>query len=860
MEGVSDMIQLIKDYNTTRNSTYSAQLRSDMQNIENVLNKVDDDMKRHRTGVAVHDSSQVTHDGYTVENRLKNLFARFANLVLNHDGKDVKEVVDSRVTTDGEIAATLKDRLDREFSKLDRKIKRVVNVDDFGADPTGKTDSTEAFKKAFGSGKVQVVMSAGIYVVKGLKIPSWVRLVGQGIGVTFLILNEETPASEWVITNADYEKGNRNIHIEGFSADWNRERQGGLRATGGQHSTCVAFANSKFVWIKNIENMNPALHGIDITAPTYDHLPDTKYTKDGCKYVWIDGCVNSGYGDDGITTHYSEYIFISNCHCTNPTGLAHAAGKANSNGIEIDDGSKHVWLLNNYTEGNIRGVEVKAHTEWPASQNVHILGHVSYRDVRAYDLRHIGHHKAEDPESTTAYDVTLTDCTAIEPVFNDLYEGISPRALVVSAYKNVQIVNFTAIGDPDYDYKNGPVVAFQYRSRYITVNGIKMRGFRKASHDIRVIGGPQKSDHVKISNFDILDSAPVGIGLGGGVYHSNIINGTLIGKNGSAGIESPNNQTTIVGVEATGYKVPARLAGREYSTIPTRVKGGFMGGNTSGSALHEASAILGGTGDNVAKGPANVLLGVRGGSTTEGSRQALIAVNNCHTKGDGNSRAILASQGVINDNAYSVRGGYGTGSASTKNTRWELDSSGGHIRGTGRVESVSDFKDFAEYFESADGKKIDSSYLVALEGEKIRKAEKGDKILGVVSETAGLVLGGAAFYWNDQYVRNEFGGTVYETVFRGGEEIRIPKLNPDYDPSLEYVPRDSRDEWHVIGLIGQVFVRIDETVNVGDSVSAIGGIATKAESGGYGTVMRIKSPYNAEKGFGVAQMIVTPQH
>ena len=37
--------------------------------------------------------------------------------------------------------------------------------------------------------------------------------------------------------------------------------------------------------------------------------------------------------------------------------------------------------------------------------------------------------------------------------------------------------------------------------------------------------------------------------MGGGVYHSNIINGTLIGKNGSVGIESPNNQTTIVGVE-----------------------------------------------------------------------------------------------------------------------------------------------------------------------------------------------------------------------------------------------------------------------------------------------------------------------
>ena len=42
-----------------------------------------------------------------------------------------------------------------------------------------------------------------------------------------------------------------------------------------------------------------------------------------------------------------------------------------------------------------------------------------------------------DPESTTAYDVTLTDCTAIEPVFNALYDGVTPRALVISAYKTL---------------------------------------------------------------------------------------------------------------------------------------------------------------------------------------------------------------------------------------------------------------------------------------------------------------------------------------------------------------------------------------------------------------------------------------
>ncbi|MFZ7753593.1 peptidase G2 autoproteolytic cleavage domain-containing protein [Bacillus velezensis] len=45
-------------------------------------------------------------------------------------------------------------------------------------------------------------------------------------------------------------------------------------------------------------------------------------------------------------------------------------------------------------------------------------------------------------------------------------------------------------------------------------------------------------------------------------------------------------------------------------------------------------------------------------------------------------------------------------------------------------------KDLAEYFESADGSKIEASYLVALEGDKIRKAHVGDKILGVVSKNS----------------------------------------------------------------------------------------------------------------------------
>ncbi|MEH6972023.1 peptidase G2 autoproteolytic cleavage domain-containing protein [Bacillus sp. JJ675] len=52
--------------------------------------------------------------------------------------------------------------------------------------------------------------------------------------------------------------------------------------------------------------------------------------------------------------------------------------------------------------------------------------------------------------------------------------------------------------------------------------------------------------------------------------------------------------------------------------------------------------------------------------------------------------------------------------------------------------------------------------IVALEGDKIRPAEKGDNLFGVISETAGVVLGEASLHWSGRYVKNEFGGYVYE--------------------------------------------------------------------------------------------------
>lgn len=810
------------------------------------------------------------------------LNTRIDNLILSTGS--LAELVDARTDAEGVAQTVLKVRLDKEYNKLLAKINKTVRVTDFGAVRDGITDDTEAFRKAMGTGKVRVVVPAGVYVVRGLKIPSWVELVGDGMGLTIIILHPDTPASEWVITNQDYVNGNRNISIKGMTLDWNKTRQGGVGATGGQHSSCLALAKVKFAWIKEVEGINPGLHSFDITAPTYDHLPETDYTKDGCRFIWLDNCVASGYGDDGITTHYSEYIWITNSHLSDPDGDAHEDGVSNSNGIEIDDGSKHVWVINNYTSGNIRGVEVKAHTEWPAAQDVHIIGHVSYRDVRAYDFRHIGHHTVEDPDSTTAYDIVATNITAIEPVFNPLYEGLTPRALAISAYVNVNIAGFTAIGDPTYDYGDNPVIAIQYKSRNIGLHNINIRGFKKASEDIRLIGGDQKTDNINISNVQIYKSAKIGIGIGSAIYHVNLTNITMIGESGQIGLSSVNSQDSIVGVHAEGYALAASIAGNDYlDFVPNNIKGGSRIASTSGYAKTETSTLISSTSDSKAtgdktaviassnseaSGEGSIIIASSGDSKTEGGRDAIISSNNSKTPGSTeNGKVILASNGVINDNNYSVRGGYGESTnPSTANTKWELDSISGTGKFSGPITGSSAFSDYAEYFESLNGEKIDSGFIVTLDSGKIRKANKGDIPLGVISETAGNILGQATYHWQNRYLTNEFGGLILEEriiqikkdesdeiIF---EHQMLPAENPDWDIEAEYISRENRDEWHIVGLLGQIRIRIDDTVKENGFITPNEGIGTDSDKG-Y-KVMEITTPYDEIKGYGVALCFVHP--
>lgn len=851
-----------------------------VENFKRILDSYQDivkNIKHHKEDEKhAHNAKQIDYKSTNVYDELTYQDGRIEGLVIGHNGNGIEELKDSRTALDGTNHTLLSKRLKYDFelikktiednyNKLNTKIERIVNVNDFGADPTGMKDSTQAFKDALRGGNVHVHMTAGTYKVMGIKLSSNTTLSGEGKDITFIKLADEAPAESIVITNEDMSGNATNIHIKNFTVDGNKFRQDRtLQASGGSLSSNVRFAGVKHGSIYSIKSVDALLHGIDVTYASDTYL----YDGDGVrvneelesKYIHIDDCETSGFGDDGITTHHSRYLLITNNYSHNPTG------GGNNNGIEIDDGSQHVMLDNNKTEMNYGGVEVKAHEPASAPNNVLISNHMSIHDSRAYNLRHIGHHRKGDAKSKTAHSLLLSNCTAIEPYDNKVYPDTTPRALIISAYKNVQVNNFTAIGDGRFTAGN-PAIAVQFMAENVMLNGVNVTGFKSASADIKLFGGDNRGKKITLSNINIWNSSQnIGIASGGGIYDLRIINANLQGQGVGNGIELYNNTSEIIGVNAENYTNSAMITNTPYKVVPTVLKGGLSAGSTGSGAVAEASAVLASTGGSFAYSDRSWIAGVGMKSKAQGSRSAVLNSLQSETSPTNHTQTIMNSRGVKTDKNYIVAMGYGTTEPSPQNISLEIRPISGDINTKGQVKSGQSFGDYAEYFESQSGKSIPNGYMVTLDGRYIRKAQKNDKPIGIISGTAGVILGDQMFHHKDKFLKDEFGVVQTETVTKEwkddsgktySETVEIPIPNPDWEElDEEYLNRSERPEWNVVGLTGQIFTRIDSTVSVNDYIKPDKGIGTKDNENGFYRVMDITTPYTHEKGYGVAVVLV----
>jgi hypothetical protein len=172
--------------------------------------------------------------------------------------------------------------------------------------------------------------------------------------------------------------------------------------------------------------------------------------------------------------------------------------------------------------------------------------------------------------------------------------------------------------------------------------------------------------------------------------------------------------------------------------------------------------------------------------------------------------------------------------------------------------------DYAEFFESANGQALTLGATVILDGNKVREATEQDPasaIIGVVRpkepSKASMIIGNTAWNkWANKYLSDDFDRYIMEdhdvveweetitdeegntsTKSHSYESHRIPegitvpadatikthddkgnkfqhyKLNPAWDKDAEYVNRENRPEWNIIGLVGQVKVLKGQPTN-----------------------------------------------
>lgn len=497
-------MQLSKYHDPAKNGELIAEVFGDAGSIHNITAETRDFFQQiHGGGPGV----TTTYPKKWVD-RLWALFAQENSI---NDPNSYAELIDG-----DDVVPEWKTKLDEEYNVLHNSLTRAVNVQDFGAVGDGVTDCTNAFKHAFGSGYSDVYVPEGIYIVRKIEMPSFSRLRGVGKGASVIKLHDEAPKRQRLVSNANPFRGNTHIAVEKIGLDWNVERVGKdvKTSAGNNFSSCLTFAKVKFGWAKEVAAVNPGLHCFDVSSTIYNYGGDGKRARGGSRYIWIDRCNGYGFGDDGVTTHHSDYIFISNSHFCDPSGRSHKKGFSNSNGIEIDDGSRFVWLLNNSTARCFGGVEIKAHATSSAATGVFISGHLSVHDNRSFNFRHIGHHKTDDPHSMTAYNILAQRLVSVAPVYTDLYAGSTPRALVVSGYRNVVVNHFLFIGDPSTDYRNHPAAAIQYKARHIGLANGTFNGFRGAKADVLVTGGRQSANDVTIRKLRSIDSSKEAVRIG----------------------------------------------------------------------------------------------------------------------------------------------------------------------------------------------------------------------------------------------------------------------------------------------------------------------------------------------------------
>ena len=143
-------------------------------------------------------------------------------------------------------------------------------------------------------------------------------------------------------------------------------------------------------------------------------------------------------------------------------------------------------------------------------------------------------------------------------------------------------------------------------------------------------------------------------------------------------------------------------------------------------------------------------------------------------------------------------------------TSGDLSDDEFRVRGDGQVYADGSFNsggaDYAEYFEWTDGNSSNEDrrgMTVILDGNKVKlstSSDSTDNIIGVVSGNASVIGDAASEKWTDKYLRDDYNQYILDS-----DGYR--QLNSSYDDTKTYIPRENRQEWDAIGMVGKLRIR-----------------------------------------------------
>lgn len=404
---------------------------------------------------------------------------------------------------------------------------RIVTPHMFGAKGDGVSDDTTALQQAFdyaSSENVTLYIPKGTYLHSDtIHVGSNTKVLGAGSGNTTLkniSINSRTDN-----LRIDFKDS---VQISGLYLDGNWHARDIKESVGDGYGGCnLLIRASQNIEVEDVVGAYPHKHCFDVTGESYstDGGNPEVWVKNTSHNIRITRCKAIGGGDDNFTTHQCYNVWFDNCESYYPEGQRYVQN--NNNGLEIDDGSRYVYVDNFYAIGGYEGIQVKAHSNAPAPHNIYINNAVLVNNHTALEIRHTSFYGENSNYSKSAKNVFIDGLHIINPAVvnswlheDDSRYDLPEFGIHIRSYDNVSINNVT------FDFNSS------------VANGIDIvRGQKLQASPIRVGDGARNISinniNINVDDWVIAPNKAIIYGSKAGTYNisvKNVIINNLLGN------------------------------------------------------------------------------------------------------------------------------------------------------------------------------------------------------------------------------------------------------------------------------------------------------------------------------------------